>query len=209
MKNSVSDEVKNIADGLAYRDFRTVGVLVNKLKLKNKTKYNTVNGIVPDTWIYVQEKNVKMGRIQVFNNWSPYMVNDFENTVWLGLEYFCSQGDEIWDAKDKDFIDFAVGELVKMGVVDIEDVLDTCSYKVEKAYPAYFGSYDKFEKIREFVDGFDNLFLIGRNGMHKYNNMDHSVLTAMTAVDNIVSKANSKDNIWQVNTEKEYHEEKK
>ena len=209
MGNRVNNEVKNIADGLAYRDFRTVGVLVNKLKLKNKTKYNTVNGIVPDTWIYVQEKNVKMGRIQVFNNWSPYMVNDFENTVWLGLEYFCSQGDEIWDAKDKDFIDFAVGELVKMGVVDIEDVLDTCSYKVEKAYPAYFGSYDKFEKIREFVDGFDNLFLIGRNGMHKYNNMDHSVLTAMTAVDNIVHVKNSKDNIWLVNTEKEYHEEKK
>lgn len=209
LANVAGDDVKNVAKGLMYRDFRTAGVLVKKLKLVNKTNLQTVNGLVPDTWIYVQEKNVKMGRIQVFNNWSPYMVNDFENTVWLGLEYFCSKNDDIWNAEDEDFIKMAISELVKMDIVEENDILDSCSYRVEKAYPAYFGSYNEFDKIKDFVDGFDNLYLIGRNGMHRYNNMDHSVLTAMTAVDNIVNKQCEKENIWNVNTEKEYHEEKR
>lgn len=206
--NDVPADVKKVAEGLMYRDFRVVGVLLDKLKLKNTTEFRTVNNIIPDTWIYVQERDVKLGRIQVFNNWSPYLVEDFAHKVWIGLEYFCNEQDKIWTDDDKTFIDFAVNEADKIGIFDKKDVLDAYTHKVKKAYPAYFGSYDKFDEIKNYVNGFDNLYLVGRNGMHKYNNMDHSTLTAMKAVDYILGECKDRNEIWSVNTEAEYHEEK-
>lgn len=209
MGSNVPENVKTAASGLMYRDFRVAGVLLDKLLLKNNTKIKTLNELIPDTWIYVQEKNVHMGRIQIFNNWSPYLVAEFPDKVWIGLEYFCSEEDELWKMSDEDFVALALGEGCKIGIFKAEDVKDACSFKVKKAYPAYFGTYDRFEEIRSYTDKIDNLYLIGRNGMHRYNNMDHSVLTAMVAVDNIANHILGRDNIWSVNTEAEYHEEKK
>ena len=132
-----------------------------------------------------------------------------ENNVWLGLEYFCNQGDDLWNMPDEKFKTFATGELAKIGIIDTADVLDSIVIRIEKTYPAYFGSYDNFDIIKDYINGFENLFLIGRNGMHRYNNQDHSMLTAMTAVENIVNGITTKENIWQVNSEEEYHEEKR
>jgi len=205
---SVPENIKEIADGLIYRDFMTVGLLLNKLKIKNTTKRKTIGNIVPDNWIYIQERDVKVGRLQIFNNWSPYMVKDLE-TVWIGLEYFVNENDEFWNMKDDDFIKFAMNELVKIDIIDSKDVLDSTRLRVKKAYPAYFGTYSRFEELRSWIDNFENLFLIGRNGMHRYNNQDHSMLTAMMAVENIIKNVTSKENIWNVNAEREYHEEKK
>ena len=200
--------VSDIAEQLPYRDFITVGLLVDKLLLENKTKHKTLNNIVPDCWIYIQERDVKIGRLQIFNNWSPYMVKDPENTVWMGLEYFCSEGDEMWNMSDSEFIDFATDELSKIGIISTSDVRDAVRIKVKKAYPAYFGSYAEFDKVREYLDSIGNLFCIGRNGMHRYNNMDHSMLTAIEAVSCIKRGSSDKSAIWNVNTEQEYHEEK-
>lgn len=199
--------VLDVANGLCYRDFITVGVLLKKLKIKNETAIPTLNAIVPDNWIYIQEREVRLGRLQVFNNWSPYLVKD-PDTVWLGLEYFCNEGDELWSKNDGEFACFALEELERIGIIDRKDVLDSVVIRMPKTYPAYFGSYDQFDVVRNFLDGIENLFLIGRNGMHRYNNADHSMLTAMTAVENIVTGKKSKENIWQVNAEQEYHEEK-
>lgn len=206
--NDVPTEIKKIANGLMYRDFRVVGVLLNKLSLKNTTKIKTVANIIPDTWIYIQEKGVKLGRVQIFNNWSPYMVNDFENKVWIGLEYFCNENDKIWTDDNRTFINFAINEAASIGIFEKKDVLDAYTKRVKKAYPAYFGSYNNFDEIKKYVLNIDNLYLIGRNGMHKYNNMDHSSLTAMKTVDCILGLC-SKNDIWNINTETEYHEEKK
>ena len=208
MGASVSEKVKDIAVNLPYRDFITVGLLVDKLKIKNQTKMKTINGLVPDCWIYVQDREVRLGRLQIFNNWSPYMVGDFENKVWVGLEYFCNEGDSMWNTPEQDFIQFAVSELEKIEVIDKSAVEDSVCVKVKKAYPAYFGTYSEFDKVREYLDTFDNLYCIGRNGQHRYNNMDHSMLTAMAAVDVIKSGKAEKDSVWNVNTEKEYHEKK-
>jgi len=204
--NDVPDEAKEIAKGLPYRDFMTVGLLVNKLKLENKTNMKTVGNIVPDCWIYIQEREVKLGRLQIFNNWSPYMVKDLENTVWVGLEYFCDEGDEYWNMSDADFIDFAKKELASIGVIDEADVLDAVRIKVKKAYPAYFDTYDRFDTLKEYLSGFGNLWCIGRNGQHKYNNMDHSMLSAIEAVRCVKNGVTDKTAVWEVNTEKEYHE---
>lgn len=199
----VPNEVRQAASGLMYRDFITVGLLLKKMKVGRGK-----NGIVPDNWIYIQEPDVKLGRLQIFNNWSPYLVRD-PNTIWLGLEYFCNEGDELWNKTDAEFMKFAIAELAKIGVIDASDVLDSTLARVKKAYPAYFGTYDRFEFIRKYVDQIENLFLIGRNGMHRYNNTDHSMLTAMTAVENIVNNIKTKESLWDVNAEQEYHEEKK
>lgn len=206
--SEVPDDVQQIAGNLPYRDFITVGLLVKKLKLKNETNMKTVSNIVPDCWIYVQERDVKIGRIQIFNNWSPYMVKDLQNTVWIGLEYFCSEGDSMWNMSDSEFIDFAVGELCKMDIIDREDVLDSTRIKVKKAYPAYFDSYKDIGRVIEYLNTIDNLYCIGRNGQHRYNNMDHSMLTAIEAVNCIRTGSKDKSSVWNVNTEKEYNEEK-
>lgn len=205
----IPDDVKRIARKLPYRDFITVGLLVDKLKIKNQTKLKTYANRVPDTWIYIQERDVKIGRLQVFNNWSPYMVRDYENKIWIGLEYFCTEGDEMWMASDDDFVRMAIDELVKIDILgNAADVTDSVRIKIRKAYPAYYGSYYEIDKLTKYLDGIGNLFCIGRNGQHRYNNMDHSMLSAMEAVKNIKSGTTSKENIWKVNTEKEYHESK-
>lgn len=206
----VPDDVRSIAQNLPYRDFITVGLLVNKLKIKNQTKLRTFANRVPDTWIYIQERDVRIGRLQIFNNWSPYMVADYENTMWIGLEYFCSEGDAMWNASDAEFIDMAIAELVKIDILaDKNDVLDSVRLKVKKAYPAYFGSYAQLPTVRAFLDRIENLYCIGRNGQHRYNNMDHSMLSALAAARNIAANSTSKENIWNVNTDSAYHESSK
>ena len=201
-------DVARVAAGLPYRDFITVGLLVDKLAIMNGTKIPTVNNIVPDTWIYVQERDVRMGRIQIFNNWSPYMVDDVAKHVWIGLEYFCSEGDSLWNMDDGSFIDMAAGELRKIGILgDDEPVRKSVRIKVKKAYPAYFGSYAEFGKVRAWLDGFQNLYCIGRNGQHRYNNMDHSMLCGMEAARALLN-GSGKSAVWNVNTESEYHEGK-
>ena len=205
----VPAEVRDIASRLAYRDFITVGLLVKTMKIKNKTKIATYDNRIPDTWVYVQERDVKIGRMQIFNNWSPYMVQDLEKTVWIGMEYFANEGDELWEASDEDFIAMANKEICDIKVVSEEDILDATRIRVKKAYPAYFDSYHDFPLVKAYLDTIDNLYCVGRNGQHRYNNMDHSILTALTAVRSILDPENvSKEAVWEVNTEKEYHETK-
>jgi protoporphyrinogen oxidase len=208
MGDSAPEPVRNIAQGLPYRDFITVGLLLNKLKLRNETKISTIGNIVPDCWIYIQERDVKIGRLQIFNNWSPYMVNDPSRTVWIGLEYFCTEGDALWNMQADEFTRFAVGELEKIDVIDREDVLDSTHIRVKKAYPAYFGTYGQFDALRTYLDGFSNLYCIGRNGQHRYNNMDHSMLTAIEAVSLLRSGASGRSSLWSINADEEYHETK-
>ena len=197
MGENVPTDVSLVASGLVYRDFITVGLLLKKMKIKNETSHKSINDIVPDNWIYIQERDVKVGRLQIFNNWSPYMVKD-RNTVWLGLEYFCNEGDELWEQPHDQFASFAIEEMEKIGLIERDEVLDSTVIKIPKAYPAYFGSYDQLDLIRNFVNQIDNLYLVGRNGMHRYNNMDHSMLTAMAAVNNIVYGKTNKNNIWAI-----------
>ena len=204
-EEDIPSSISEVAQGLMYRDFITVGILLNKLKIKNETKFRKGIDLVPDNWIYIQERDVKIGRLQIFNNWSPYLVKD-ESKVWIGLEYFCNEGDEMWNMSEENFKKFAITELEKIDIINTEDVIDSVIIKVKKTYPAYFGTYDRFDTIKNFTDNFENLFLIGRNGMHRYNNMDHSMLTAMTAVENIKQGIISKENIWSLNSEEEYNE---
>ena len=199
--------MQKVAKGLPYRDFITVGLLMKDLKIKNETSQKATNTIVPDNWIYIQEPGVKVGRLQIFNNWSPYLVKD-QKHVWIGMEYFVNEGDALWTMKDKDMLNFGIDELSSINIIDKDAVLDGTVIRIKKTYPAYFGTYNEFDKIRDFTDGFDNLFLLGRNGQHRYNNQDHSMLTAIAAVDNIIDGRSDKDNVWNVNVEKEYHEEK-
>ena len=202
----VPQEVKQIAENLPYRDFITVGLLVNKLNIKNQTNIKTYQERVPDTWIYIQERDVKIGRLQIFNNWSPYMVREPLRKVWIGLEYFCSEGDELWRMDDREFIHFAAKELEKIGVIEADSITSSIRIKVKKAYPAYFGSYENFGLIRNWLDTISNLYCIGRNGQHRYNNMDHSMLSAMCAANLIGSGSDDKSRLWDINTEAEYHE---
>ncbi len=203
----IPKSISNIAKGLPYRDFVTVGLLVPKLALKNETEIKTMGNIVPDCWIYVQDTNVKLGRIQIFNNWSPYMVKDVEHTVWIGLEYFCTEGDEFWNMSDSECINFAADELAKMGIIKNGDVLDSHREKVKKAYPAYFDTYSQIDELIAYLNKIPNLYCVGRNGQHRYNNMDHSMLTSIRAVEHIKSGETDKSDIWNVNTEKTYHEQ--
>ena len=196
--------IREVANGLMYRDFITVGLLCKSLKLRDA---GSNDNRIKDNWIYIQEPDALVGRLQIFNNWSPYMVANPSHT-WIGLEYFCNEGDELWRKPDAEMIALAKQEMQRLGIVDPADALDATVIRMEKTYPAYFGSYDRFPEIRQYLDGFGNLFLIGRNGMHKYNNQDHSMLTAMVAVDNIAAGVTTKDNLWAVNTEQEYHEQK-
>src|ERR1017187_4402886 len=197
--------VPEVANGLMYRDFITVGLLCKSLKLSDAAANGRIR--IKDNWIYIQEPDALVGRLQIFNNWSPYMVAD-PNHTWIGLEYFCNEGDELWRKSDAEMMALAKEEMLRLDIVDPSEVLDATGIRMEKTYPAYFGSYDRFPEIREYLDKFENLFLVGRNGMHKYNNQDHSMLTAMVAVDNIAAGIVAKDNLWAVNTEQEYHESK-
>lgn len=207
--SDMPEEPKKVAEGLPYRDYMTVGVLVPHLKLKNKTNIPTVGNIVPDNWVYVHEKGIQMGRFQIYNNWSPYLVEDLQHTVWVGLEYFCDEGDATWTMGDEAFARQAIKEMVELGLIEkAEDVLDYHVEYVKKAYPAYFDTYEHIDVLRDYLDTISNLYCIGRNGQHRYNNIDHSMCTSFEAVKNILGHIETKENIWNVNTEKEYHESK-
>ncbi len=196
--------IAGIAGNLPYRDFMTAGLLVKRMR--GARGGTPANGMPPDNWIYVQEPDVKLGRLQIFNNWSPSLVAD-PNTIWLGLEYFCAEGDELWSMQDSAFVNFASGELAKIGLIDLDDVLDGTVVRVRKAYPAYFGAYREIHHVRAYLDQFANVFPVGRNGMHRYNNQDHSMLAAKAAVDCIVAGNLDKTSLWSVNVDDEYHEE--
>ena len=198
--------MRNVANGLIYRDFITVGLLLTKLHVTEGKK--EPKQTIPDNWVYVQEGDVKVGRVQVFNNWSPYLVKE-KGMTWIGLEYFVDEGDKIWNLSDEEMKELGIAEMEKIGFIDRADVIDGCVLRMPKTYPAYFGTYDRMDVIRDYVRTIPNMFLIGRNGMHRYNNQDHSMLTAMTAVDNIVEGRIDDSNLWEVNTERTYHEEKK
>ncbi len=203
--SNIPDAVRIAAKDLQFRDFITIGIEVSNLRIKNKTKYATLNDIPPDCWIYIQDSGVKMGRLQIFNNWSPYMVRDRENKVFIGTEYFCSEGDELWEESDEKISAFAVAELEKIGIIKAEDVCDIHCERMRKAYPSYTGSYKDMDKIRRFIDSMENIYCVGRNGQHRYNNMDHSMLTAMTAVD-VILEGREKKNIWTVEPDDENSE---
>jgi protoporphyrinogen oxidase len=184
--------VAEAAAGLNYRDFITVSLIVNK------------PDVFPDNWIYIHEPGVKLGRVQNFKNWSEEMVPDIEKTC-LGLEYFCFEGDGLWSMDDRELIDLAKRELEKINLVDASLVEDGTVVRMPKAYPVYDSNYQEYLRIiREYLAGIKNLQLVGRNGMHKYNNQDHSMLTAMLAVKNILG---ANYDLWKVNAEQEYHEE--
>jgi protoporphyrinogen oxidase len=200
----VPREVREVSEGLLYRDFITVGMLLRRLKISSDEPGKK---LLSDNWIYVQESDVLVGRIQIFNNWSPYLVEN-PDLVWIGLEYFCYETDDVWNYSEDRMIGLAKEELERIGIAAGADVLDATVIRMPKTYPAYFGTYDRFDVVRSYLDKFDNLFLIGRNGMHKYNNQDHSMLTAMMAVENIAAGVTDKSNLWRVNTEQEYHESK-
>lgn len=208
MGEAVPQPVRDVALNLEYRDFLVVGLLVERLRVQNHdAPPRNDKGLLPESWIYIQESDVTVGRVQIYNNWSPYMVADPE-TIWLGLEYFCNEGDEIWSMDEAGLAKMAAKELEKIGFCAPEDVLDSTVSRVAKAYPGYFGAYKDFGIVREFLDSIENLYCIGRNGMHRYNNMDHSMLTAMEAARCIAAGITDKRSIWDVNTEQSYHEEK-
>ena len=198
----VPDNVATTAKNLEYRDFLIAGILAGNLAIKE----NTDEGLIKDNWIYIQDNKVRAGRIQLFNNWSPFMVKD-PGTVWLGVEYFCNETDAFWQQDDKVIAATAIKEMETIGILDPAQVRDSMVARVKKAYPSYYGSYSNFKIVQQFTDTIENLFLIGRNGMHRYNNSDHSMLTAMTAVENIINGRKDKSNIWEINTEEDYHEE--
>ena len=203
MDAPIPANVREVSSGLQYRDFITVGLLADRLKVKEPD-----GGLLKDTWIYVQEPDVLLGRLQIFNNWSPYLVSD-PSKVWIGLEYFCYDTDDLWKMNDEDLKRFAIAEVAKIGILEADAVSDSHVVRVPKTYPAYFGTYDRFSELKSYTDSFENLFLVGRNGMHKYNNQDHSMLTAMAVVDGLVAGHVDKASLWDINTEQEYHEEKK
>jgi protoporphyrinogen oxidase len=202
---AVPDSVLEVARHIPYRDFITVGLLVDRMQVTSRSGPVSPNGMPPDNWIYIQEPDVALGRLQIFNNWSPAMVASHPK-IWLGLEYFCNQGDELWQMSDTAFTDFAVTELVKIGLIDRAVVSDAHVVRLPKAYPAYFGAYSQIGLIKNYFDTISNLYLVGRNGMHRYNNQDHSMLSAKKAVDLMVSGSPDKTAIWSVNADADYHE---
>jgi protoporphyrinogen oxidase len=193
-----------IAAGLEYRDFVIVGLLYRRL-MATAAGRGPLN-LVPDNWIYVQESGVKVGRLQIFNNWSPYLVRD-AGTVWVGMEYFCTEGDALWQTGDVQLRQLALAEMEQLKLASAADNIDAVVIRMPKAYPGYFGTYARFDELRTYLDAIPNLFLIGRNGMHRYNNQDHSMLSARRAAEAILSGSVDKSPIWQVNIDDEYHEE--
>ena len=186
------EEVVKAANGLNYRDFIIVSLVIDK------------ENLFPDNWIYIHSPEVKVGRIQNFKNWSPAMVPDTTKTC-LGMEYFCNENDEIWSMSDAELITLATREIAKLTLADINDVTDGTVIRQPKAYPVYDREYRQhLQVIQEFIETLENLQTVGRNGMHRYNNQDHSMLTAMLAVQNLVGKTHD---LWEVNTERSYYEE--
>jgi protoporphyrinogen oxidase len=198
--------VRAVGDELPYRDFMTAGLLVPRMTPPPGTPADARTGMPPDNWIYVQEPDVRMGRIQIFNNWSPAMVAS-RPKIFLGLEYFCQAGDDLWSMPDDRFLAFAARELETIGLARAAEVEDGVVVRVPKAYPAYFGSYARLETVKDFAATLGNLWLVGRNGMHRYNNQDHSMVSARMAVECILDPSLDREAIWHVNLDQEYHEE--
>jgi protoporphyrinogen oxidase len=203
MGGCAPEPVRDAAAGLAYRDFITAGLLVSNID-PGIRKYG--ESLKRDNWLYIQEPAVRIGRLQFYNNWSPWLIRDPEK-CWMGLEYFCAKGDDLWLLSDDALLRLAATELEKIGIINAADVEDGVVLRVEKAYPAYFGSWNRFPEIRAFMDTVENLYLIGRNGMHRYNNQDHAMLTAMAAVNCIRGTCPDREPIWSVNVDEDYHEE--
>jgi protoporphyrinogen oxidase len=205
MGAEVPAAVARVAQGLEYRDFMTVGLLLRGLRPTPGAIPGSPINLVPDNWIYIQDQGVKVGRLQFFNNWSPYLVAD-PATVWVGMEYFCREGDALWSLPDAALVDFGIGEMETLGLARRADLIDGLVLRVPKAYPGYYGSYGEFGILRAYTDSIANLFLVGRNGMHRYNNQDHSMLTARLAVEAILGNSVGKAAIWAVNIDDDYHE---
>jgi protoporphyrinogen oxidase len=207
MRPAPTPEVLEVGQGLQYRDFITVGLLYRKLR-RTPASMGGATNLVPDNWIYIQDPGVKVGRLQIFNNWSPYMVAD-PGTVWVGLEFFARDDDELWALSDDELKALAVREMQQLKLADEADALDATVIRMPKAYPGYFGAaYSRFDTVRGWLDGLPNLYLVGRNGMHRYNNQDHSMLSARVAVQEILAGGGDHAAIWDVNIDDEYHEEK-
>lgn len=199
-RQSWGEDIIAIADNLQYRDFITVGLLYRASELPRA---------LGDNWIYIQEPGVNVGRVQIFNNWSPHMVKD-ASMVWMGLEFFCRETDDLWKMPDADLQQLAQREMLQIGLVSAAAAQDAVVIRVPKAYPGYFGeSYARFDQLRTALDAVSNLFLVGRNGMHRYNNQDHSMLTAKEAAEQILTGNVDKSRLWSINVDDEYHEEAK
>jgi len=199
----IDQRILAVANNLVYRDFLIVGLVIKKSE--DTEGVHTLES-VKDNWIYLQDKGIRAGRVQIFNNWSPFMVED-KNTLSIGVEYFCNETDDFWNAMDNRIIQQATQEMESVGLTNSSNVIDAKVIRVKKAYPSYAGSYNQFNIIQNFLNSFENLFPVGRNGMHRYNNSDHSMMTAMLAVENIIDGRQDKANIWEVNLEEGYHEE--
>lgn len=202
---NVPSNISEIASNLPYRDFILVNFVTKNLNLKNNTKHKTINNIAPDSWIYLQDSDITAGRMDIMNNFSPYFVKDFKNNIVINLEYFCNENDEFWTKSDVEIIEFAQQELLKINALDKNDIKLSRVFRITKAYPSYFGSYENFDKIKDFINSIENLYPIGRNGQHKYNNMDHSILSGIIVAD-ILKNNSEKKNIWNINTEQNYQE---
>lgn len=204
MGDAVPEPVRKVAEALEYRDFMTVGLLYKSLTRGATPKGGKLR-IIPDNWVYIQEPGVQVGRLQVFNNWSPWLVKQAD-TVWVGLEYFCQQDDALWSKPDDAMKQQAIAEMQAIGLARAEDCVDGVVIRMEKAYPGYYGAYAQFDQVRNWLDPIYNLFLVGRNGMHRYNNQDHSMLSAKAAVDAILCGSTDKAPIWAINIDDDYHE---
>ena len=205
--NNCPDRVKTIADGLPYRDYQLVSFKVKNFNLKNNTDWKTINDICPDSWIYIQDRIVNMGRIYIPKNFSPYLSEDINDTL-ICLEYFCDKGDELWEMSDNEIFEYGTNELIKIKALNSKDDIEfSHRIKVEKAYPAYFDTYKDFDIIKEFLNSIENLYCIGRNGQHKYNNMDHSTLSGIRCAE-VLLNGEDKRVLWDINTEQSYQETK-
>lgn len=200
LEKAVPEKVKEVASSLEYRDFIIVGLLLDDLSLKNNQ-----GKPIDDNWLYIQDQGVEVGRVQLFHNWSHEMTANPSNS-WIGAEFFCQANDKLWNSSDLELIKLATKELSGIGLIESSKVLDGTVVRMPKAYPSYVGSYQNFGLVRDFLNTIENLYPIGRNGTHRYNNQDHSMLTALEAVNSILDKAKKKESIWKVNANPEYHE---
>lgn len=194
------DQVREVTEGLVYRDFRIVGLAAGRLR-----RNNADGSEWGDNWLYLQDPEIRMGRLQLFHNWSRDLPADPEGKL-LGLEYFCSKGDDLWAMGDGDFIELGITELERLGIIDRADIVASTSVRMPLAYPAYFGSYNRLSEVRPWLNAVENLFPCGRNGLHRYNNSDHSVLSAMVAADSALAGGRDRDAAWNVNIEESHHE---
>ena len=200
--SQVDEEIRHTATNLPYRDFLIVGLLLKRLKPENNNEKLT------DNWLYIQDKGVKVGRIQLFHNWSSSMIAD-PSLRWVGAEYFLNADEPLWTKKDEGVIELAKRELTQIGLIDPTDVVDATIVRMPKAYPRYSGVYHQMPRVRKYIDSIRNFYPMGRNGMHKYNNQDHSMLSAKRSVDHFLHGNFDKNLIWETNTDQSYHEQGK